>query len=180
MRLLRSWAAPAALGSTIFTLSACSASGSTLAPIAGALTQSQHAAPARVTLLGAHPDAKCPSAYVGCFTFSIYAGLALAWCYGPPSNPCADTDTVTWGGGVCKKINAQCYPPNPFRKSISASWGGPYPCSLPVCGTLQGTYEVDELTAGAKPPKVTTKYAFKQDIHNSVPTDRYIGLAVST
>lgn len=162
-----------------FALAACAGPGSSTVPGAGAFAAPQAVQGPQLSVLGAQPDTTCPKQYLKCYTFSLSKGLRINWCYGPTSNPCSQTNTLKWSGGVCSSTNKFCYPPHPFLKSFIVKWSGPYNCKT----TCKGQYEVDKITKGIPPPKKTTTYAYKQDIHGCPKTggkclDGHIGLAV--
>jgi hypothetical protein len=168
-------------------LSACAGGGLPQTPsgfASSASVSGHHATPLRVTALGVKPDAKCPVGDTACYTFSLGHGLTIVWCLGTASSPCSQTSSYSWAGGVCKKKTVPCTVlggPG-FINSIKAAWSGPYQCNVMICGTNTGTFEVDTLTAGKKPPQPTTKYIYKQDIEatNAVMKKQsFIGLNVS-
>lgn len=180
----------AVLAPAVLALPACAGNGVSptsagLAPVFGPGTQ-RVAARVRFSARGLTPDATCPKAYSGCLPFRISTGLVLYWC-SEQTTTCDITNQYVWSGGVCKRKATPCTEPTgPFVKSIRAKWSGPFPCqpSIPICGSgSTGTYVVDALTAGNKPPKVTNgRYAYKQDVHRvdgSAITDFYIGLSVA-
>ena len=178
LRQLGRRAAPAALLSAIFALAACSSSGMNATPSASGMapvTGAQHIQASRLTILGIHPDGCSKKKFIACFTASLSGGGAtIDWCYGPPSSPCADTNTVTWSGNVCMTRTPS--PCAAIRKMIG-TWTGPFACAPSTCGT--GSYEVDTITFGKKQPAITNgKYKYKQDIILSGSLGGDIGLAV--
>lgn len=161
------WAAPAALLAA-FALAACSGGGMTptaggtgMTPVAGA----QHLSADHLTIVGVHSNATCNTSKFpgGCFTYSDANGLIIDWCYGPPSDPCADTSQITnWSGNVTKvktgkKVGA-----------IKVKWSGPF-----ACGSMcTGEYEQDAMTpkAGKTPPKQTQRYVDEQIVSGCLGT----------
>ena len=132
-----------------------------------------------LTAGGTEPNAtSCPSKFTGgCYTFSLSKGLKIGWCFGPPSDRCSKTKDYAWSGNVCLAKTKKCA----AIEQLKAKWTGPFKCTKNLC-TSKGTYELDTITKGSKPPKVTKLYAYKQQIHicgNGVCENDYIGINVS-
>ena len=163
---LSRWATPATLTLAAFVLSACSggnlastpsAQGVNQARIVGA-SSAERSQLANPNLL---PSGSCPSQFTYCVTISKKHGANLIWCYGPPSNPCSNSDSgkAKWSGVVCLSKTKTCKTP---IKQITAKWSGPYTCKS--SDNCVGTYELDALKPGSG-LKETQKYLYKQDVH---------------
>lgn len=182
----RRWSVAAALVSAAFVLSACAGNSGPSVPAAPIQNSSSLFAPLggqpALSAFGAHSDATtCPKKYLDCFTYSLKKGLKVNWCYGPTSDACKDTKDYKWSGIVCDAKGATCKKP---IEQLTAKWTGPFKCTKKTnCpGMSKGFYELDTITKGKTPPKITTKYAYKQDIHICAGTscqDVYIGINVS-
>jgi hypothetical protein len=176
------WVAAASTVTILFALSACAGGTNSPVPLAPGQNTSGFSQAAgsqeRLTAVGTQPNAtSCPSKFVGCYTFSLSKGLKLGWCFGPPSDRCAETKDVAWSGNVCLAKATKCS----AIEQLKAKWTGPFKCTKTLC-TSKGTYELDTITKGATPPKVTTQYAYKQLIHicsNGDCENSYIGISVS-
>lgn len=131
-----------------------------------------------VTALGARTDITCPKQYTeGCYTFSLSKGLNIAWCYGTTKDTCKDTKESKWSGDVCLAKTKKCGP----IEELTAKWTGPFKCKEKICKS-KGYYELDTISKGKKPPKITSKYLYKQEITLCLGTScahYYIGLNVS-
>ena len=65
---------------------------------------------------------------------------------------------------------------------MTAKWTGPFKCNKTACKGYKGTYEQDTISKGKTPPKVTTKYIYKQQVNvcaGSSCGTYYIGINVS-
>jgi hypothetical protein len=131
----------------------------------GELTAWEHG---ELTALGAQPEAACPKSFnAGCFTFSLSKGLKVAWCIRSSRNRCEGANDDRWFGYVCltKTKNKQCGP----IERMTAKWTGPFKCTKKIC-TSKGYYELDTITKGKTPPKVTNMYVYKQDVSSCFDT----------
>jgi hypothetical protein len=175
MRSLK-WAAPAALVAAVLALSACGGGGMNPTPGAGQSFGAQRVAGEKhITTQMVHTNAKCPTLdNLGCFTDSLGAGgLDITWCYGPTSDPCEDTDQISWSGGVVltKTLHGV------GKSKMKGTWTGPFPCTSSTCGS-SGSYELDTITNGKKLTEVKAyKYSQNVCIDSSCGT-YYIGLNV--
>ncbi len=176
------WAVRATLTVAAFALSACAGNNLSPTPNVEGFNQAASAGaeigarPGLMTL-NAQPNVKCPTKYLDCDTVSKKNGLVLNWCIGPSTNPCSKSSAgnYTWSGVVCDAKGKTCKKP---IKQLTAAWTGPFKCKKK--DKCKGTYEVDTITPGPG-LKVTTKYAYKQDVHvcaSSGCQDVYIGLNV--
>ena len=121
--------------------------------------------------------AVCPGKYLECYTVSRKHGLVIDWCANATSEPCAKTNAYTWSGNVCKANAQTC---NPIEQ-MTATWTGPFKCKtkIKVCdGSTQGTYEIDTISIGKTPPKLTKRYLYKQEILLSGDFAAYVGFNV--
>lgn len=121
--------------------------------------------------------AVCSRKYLECYTVSRKHGIVIDWCANATSEPCAKTDQYTWSGNVCKANAQTC---NPIEQ-MSAAWTGPFKCKtkIKVCdGSTQGTYEIDTISIGKTPPRLTKRYLYKQEILLSGTFAAYVGLNV--
>jgi len=99
----------------------------------------------------------CPRRFPdGCYIVSLRYGANIVWCYGPPSNPCADTNQYGWGGVITTAKG------NPTTK-MSASWYGPYQCVPSLCGSDQGTYVLDTISVG-KGLRETSRFKYVESV----------------
>lgn len=173
---------PASIAATLFALSACSAGSGQpvpLTPTQSAAAYSQFfAGQEGLTALGAVQNTgSCPAKFnAGCYTFSLSKGLKIGWCYGPSSDRCGNTKDYKWSGNVCLAKARRCKP----IAQLKAKWTGPFKCTKKIC-TSKGFYELDTITKGSKPPKVTQQYVYKQQIRicGSKCVTYYIGINVS-
>ncbi len=153
---------PAILMAAAFAFSAC-AGGNLSTPSVQGLSQAASAAhnggEMGAAILNAQPNVTCPSRFFACVTVSQKHAIELDWCYGPPSDPCSNSNAgkPKWTGIVCAAAGNTCKAP---IKQLTAKWSGPFKCGK----GCNGTYEVDKLTPGPG-LKQTKQYAYKQDVH---------------
>ena len=160
-RFLKRTIGPAST-SLLFVLSACTGGGPSVPPVSGQNAPAfqafaTHAALSAVGVQANTPT--CPTKYYNCYTFSLSKGLKIGWCYGPSSDRCGSTKDYNWSGNVCLAKARRCKP----IEALKAKWTGPFKCTRKICGS-RGTYELDTITKGAQPPKITQQYAYKQQI----------------
>jgi hypothetical protein len=178
--LVRPWSLPAAFVAAALALSACSGNSGSPVPLApgqippGGL----YASGAQLHALGTSPAmpaaSSCPSQYLSCFTVSLSKGLVINWCDGTKKSPCSTTKKYTWSGDVCKATATTCK----AIEQMTAAWTGPFPCTVSICKTKKGDYEVDTISIGKKPPKKTKAYDYKQEIELNGSEAAYVGLNV--
>ena len=155
------WAAPAALVSAVLALSACGGGNLASTPGSGMgqLGAQRVAGEKHITAQMVKSNAACPvNNNLGCFSDSLANGAQVTWCYGPSSDPCEDTNTITWSGGM--KLYKTNHPIG--KAKIKATWSGPFQCTSSTCGS-SGTYELDTLKNGGK-LTATNKYKYAQDL----------------
>ncbi|MGA8532981.1 MAG: hypothetical protein WB615_02600 [Candidatus Tumulicola sp.] len=146
-------------------LSACSGGNLASTPGAGMSGQSlgaQHVAGEKhITTQMVRTNAPVckPIDNLGCFSDSLKHGLVISWCYGPTSDPCEDTDTITWSGGIVTN-NAKQHAIG--KSKMKATWTGPFPCTSSTCNS-SGSYELDTITNGPDLTK-TAKYKYGQQL----------------
>ncbi|HEY6450497.1 MAG TPA: hypothetical protein VIX60_07450 [Candidatus Cybelea sp.] len=162
------WAVPATLAAA-FALSACAGGSLSTSPAVRGFNETapagaDSAALSRIAIVNTQPNVTCPKKYDACLTVSKKNGLAMGWCYGPGTKPCAHSNAgkAKWSGVVCKVKDKTCKKP---VKELTAKWSGPFKCKR--SDKCKGTYELDTFTPGPG-LKVTKKYIYKQDIHACV------------
>lgn len=180
-RILNPLLVPASILASLFALSACSAGTGQpvpLTPTQSATAYSQFfAGQEGLTVLGARQNTgSCPAKFTaGCYTFSLSKGLKIALCYGPSSDRCSTTKDFRWSGNVCLAKARRCKP----IAQLKAKWTGPFKCTRKTCDS-KGFYELDTITKGSNPPKLTQQYVYKQQVHicGSTCVNYYIGINV--
>ena len=90
------------------------------------------------------------------------------------SDPCGDTDTITWSGGIQLTKTGH----GVGKSKMSAAWTGPFPCTSSTCSS-SGSYELDTHHQWQEAHRKSRAYKYSEElcIDSSCGT-YYIGMNV--